>query len=355
MKISKERPINTKVKFYRSLSSLPLSSDGTLVIFDEKAIELNDHLHAFVNKFKFTYACRAGEGLKEFKHFSKHMEKVLDLRQQMKNFERILAVGGGSLTDFAGFVSSILHRGVDFDILPTTWLCALDSAHGGKNALNVSGIKNQVGTFHFPKRVHIVHEVLANSDGENAHAAMGEAAKMALLDKRVWGEWSKLTERSDRSKSNGLTDFNKILWTLLSSLIDAKLKFVHKDPYEKIGIRTALNLGHTMGHVVEALTGLQHGHAVGVGLRFSLQWSLKRKYLKLSTFREIERKLLLPMRIPDVFLVGDSKSVRELLEHDKKRKGDRINFVFLKEIGNPITREVSADEILAESRIIGLI
>ena len=143
--------------------------------------------------------------------------------------------------DLTGFISSIYKRGVSLIHVPTTWLAALDSAHGGKNALNVSGIKNVVGTYYFSKAVFIVEEILQTLPLKQKHLAFGELLKIALID---GGE----LYRSLKQNPN----WQKSLWKVfLKKGIAAKMKIIRKDPFEKKSIRSVLNFGHTVGHILE--------------------------------------------------------------------------------------------------------
>ena len=103
----------------------------------------------------------------------------------MKKFGRkgwkLVSFGGGSIGDLSGFVASIYKRGVPLIHIPTTWLSALDSAHGGKNALNFSKVKNLVGTYYFPEQVYIVKEILNQLPEEREREAYGEVLKMAIV------------------------------------------------------------------------------------------------------------------------------------------------------------------------------
>jgi 3-dehydroquinate synthase len=253
--------------------------------------------------------------------------------------------------DFGGFVASIYKRGVELIHIPSTWLSAMDSAHGGKTALNARGAKNQIGTFYPAKEVYLVKPLLLAQPSERNFEALGELIKMALI-----------SGGSLYKKLNQVSSLNSgTLWKLLPLVVTEKYKIVQKDPYELKGLRHVLNFGHTMGHVFEAHYELPHGVAVLAGLQFALEWSYERgfmnqaEYLKLmrarfwkkavqakqfSVWKNLNMMALLSDR-PQKFL--------HYLEQDKKKTNMRnLRFVFLKSPGHPLIAEISLKDVLPE-------
>lgn len=313
-----------------------LNPHRSVFIFDRILLK-SKKFKAWIEQFPYRYSVRSGEELKNIRHFPGHLEKIATTVAQIPERPlQVICCGGGSVGDFSGFVASILKRGVDLIQIPSTWLAAVDSAHGGKNALNVGRIKNQVGTFHFAKEVWLVKELLSSQPPERHEEALGEALKISMIEGgNLWAKFSKIKKWDA-----------KPLWDLLPEFIEAKYKVVRRDPYEKKGIRHVLNLGHTVGHVLEAQLGLPHGRAVLLGLQFSLRWSEHRKILKDRSLLEISfladknacQKALRQVRSPAKHLSQDKKRVHS----------GKVRFVFIQNPGKPIVLPVTIGEILGE-------
>src|SRR6185295_5151716 len=111
----------------------------------------------WLKKFPCRYGVKSGESLKDLEKFPGHCKAILQMTEKIETRPlQLIAVGGGSVGDFAGFVASTLKRGVPLIHVPSTWLAAIDSTHGGKTALNVAGIKNQIGTFKQAEKIIVV-------------------------------------------------------------------------------------------------------------------------------------------------------------------------------------------------------
>ncbi len=299
----------------------------------------------FAHKFSFC----AGENLKKIEDFAQHLKLVMPALAGFSAQENVLvAVGGGSIGDFAGFLASVLKRGVGYVNIPSTWLAAVDSAHGGKNGLNVGALKNQVGTFYPAKAIYCAQEILATQPLENVQSAFGEVIKVSLLRKS--GLYEKL---------NRLRVFDAAsLWRLLPVAVKAKYQIVQRDPYESKGIRQLLNLGHTVGHVFELERKLAHGVAVQMGLQFALEWSLRRKIMSEKHGAEV-RKLLAKNTVGAISPQNglqpiSSERFQYLLKQDKKAVGgDRLRFIFVKAPGKAVIEEVELQELLKAAHEMG--
>lgn len=251
--------------------------DKSLLIFDERLLKTPEG-RAFIERFSFKYRVQAGEKLKDLHFFPKHIEKIFKLLPTFSRKEwTVVALGGGSIGDFAGFIASILHRGVGFTQVPTTWLAAIDSAHGGKTALNFGSLKNQLGTFYFPEKTVLFPGFLPQTP-ERVLEASGELLKAAFLDSKFRSRFLKL------QKLDSLH-----IWKSLPWAIQVKMNFVKADPFEEKGVRIALNLGHTLAHAFERTFSLPHGLAVLFGLEFALKWSLHRGMLSSKDFLQVSQ------------------------------------------------------------------
>ena len=300
---------------------------------------IQEWIHSFPNRIGFA----SGEDLKNLSHFPERIEKILSLVSEMavKNVQ-IIGLGGGSIGDFAGFVASILRRGLPLIHIPTTWLSAMDSSHGGKTALNVAGFKNQIGTFYPADKIILVKPLLFEQPAARAEEAFGEALKMALLKGGdLWKSFSKI-KKFDHATA----------WKFLPALIEGKYQIVKKDPYEKKGLRHLLNLGHTLGHVWEAALGIPHGTAVSYGLRACIEISREKKVLSEKEYRLLNEApviAILPSKEDLAHLMNKSSlNVKEYLLKDKKiSQSNSLRYIFIQRPGKCPIADLKIDELVA--------
>jgi 3-dehydroquinate synthase len=318
-----------------------------LLIHDEFLLTLGDgELNGWLRRFPVRYAVTAGEGLKELAAFPEHVEALLHRAAPLTASSlSVVAVGGGSVGDFAGFFASVFKRGVGLVQIPSTWLAALDSAHGGKTALNVGRMKNQIGSYAFAQRIYLCRPLLELQPPPRAQEAFGELAKIALIDGGPWVE--ALTAEVTPAAADA------VLWRFLPEAVAAKWRIVTRDPFERLGLRQHLNLGHTVGHVLETLYGLPHGVAVAQGLHFALHFSTQRGLLPAAELTRIlswlEGRFGLFDRRPSLHRLRQGRFL-EVLGQDKKRSAaTALRFVFLRGFGRPEVAEVSLFELVAEA------
>ncbi len=293
--------------------------------------------------FPFRYAVQSGEDLKNISALPLHLETILKIQQKGKTtFSKIYVLGGGSVGDFGGFVASILKRGIPVVQIPTTWLAAIDSSHGGKTALNVNTFKNQVGTFHYPEKIYVVQEILEAQPPIRLLEAAGEFLKTALI-----GGPQLLERLSQWSWSKG-----QIRWADLKSFIDMKYAVLKKDPFEKNGYRHVLNLGHTMGHVWEVSNKLPHGTAIFYGLLFDLNWSEHLGLLSTGAKQKILStapwNALIDLKIYKKLFNLSAKKIAQALLQDKKNTVDGVNYIFVKNSGNIVIHKMLIRQIVDE-------
>lgn len=335
--------MKTKLKIIPKLPVMK-NNESSLLIFDQYLLKIPG-LRKWIQSFPYRYAVKSGENLKAVDQLPLHLGNLLKF---VTKTQKVYILGGGSVGDFGGFVASILKRGLPVVQIPTTWLSALDSAHGGKTALNVGGYKNQVGTYHFPEEVWVVKSVLEAQPSVRLFEASGEFMKTALIGGepllkklRSW-DWRR----------------GKIRWSDLKSFIDVKYKIARLDPFEKKGLRYQLNLGHTIGHVWEAHYGLPHGLAIFHGLLFDIAWSVQLKMF--SPKRSFELMDEMPWSYVwdqefkkkiDLKIYGLSEpKLRSYLLKDKKNKGGLLSFTLIEKPGKVVIKKVSIEDILREYR-----
>jgi len=326
-------------KISKSLDLSQIPAARWLVIYDEK-------LDARISGLKKKYPhikVKAGEGLKEFSSFEKLSQKMIRLEEKSGRIEGILAVGGGSVGDTAAFLASIYRRGIRLIHIPTTYLSVIDSAFGGKTAVNAGGAKNQLGTFYPAEKVLIAKDLLPK-DFSKIEDAWAELFKISLLDLKLWKKVSSVKKVNEK-------DF----WCLVPHAIDLKQKIVKRDPQEKKGIRKFLNLGHTIGHVLEMtskLSGgyLSHGQAVALGVYLENDFLHDQKCISKRDFQEIktqwERHFSLESLLRHGRLLWSRSLFQKLLLKDKKNTSSKVQIVSLSRIGHPQIKEFDSEQII---------
>lgn len=258
-----------------------------------------------------------GEGSKSFAALERLLTRML--RAGFTRKDCVVAVGGGVVGDLAGFTAASYMRGIDFYNLPTTVLSQVDSSVGGKTAINLDGVKNIVGAFHQPERVLIDPDALATLPQRQIASGLAEALKMALTsDPALFA----LFEEGDPAAQ---------IDEIIARAIRIKSAVVAQDETEG-GLRRILNFGHTIGHGIEAATGLYHGECVALGLLPMCGDAVRARVLP------ILRRLGLPTAV-----AADPDAVYAALLHDKKAAADgRITVVTVPEIGRWQLEDVDA-------------
>lgn len=337
-----ERSIPMSLQIVSKPPSVRAFGPHALLIYDKRLSRAAGGFADWASQFPAAWAVEGGERLKDARGFARAVERLADEAGSWPPRETtIVAAGGGSVGDFAGFLASVFKRGVGLVHVPTTWLSALDSAHGGKTALNVRGFKNQIGTFYPAKDAIACKPWLFAQPPERARDALGELAKIALID---GGAWTRaLIVEAGRE--------DEAIWQALPFAVRAKMKVVARDPFERKGDRQTLNLGHTLGHALESECGVPHGQAVAEGLCFAVEWSAQRGLLPRRRLLEIEEFLNDRIGLRDERRSRLSASrLKAALALDKKRAGKGATFVFLRGWGAPARAAVSFDEIVREAR-----
>jgi shikimate kinase/3-dehydroquinate synthase len=275
------------------------------------------------------------------------VEQVWDtaLEAEVDRRAIVIGVGGGVVGDLAGFAASTLLRGVALGQIPTTLLAMVDSSVGGKTGFNRPRGKNLVGTFYQPKFVLCDVETLSTLPSEERIAGLAEAVKSAWLDSE---ESVAMLERDAEALMAGDADAT-IRAVRMSILL--KSRIVHEDEHES-GRRMLLNLGHTVGHGLEAASdyrGIRHGEGVALGMIAAMRVAAR---LGRGRRQETERltRLLGRLGLPTGLDERLSSRALGFIGSDKKRQGDRIHFVIPRLPGQTEIELVGLDEVRAALR-----
>ncbi|HEY0511497.1 MAG TPA: 3-dehydroquinate synthase [Thermoanaerobaculia bacterium] len=281
-----------------------------------------------------------GEGAKTVATAERLWNEMLDAGG--KRDSRVIAFGGGSVGDLAGFAAGCFLRGVEFVQLPTTLLAQVDAAIGGKTGVDLPGGKNTVGLFHHPWQVVCDTGVLTTLPREELRSGLVEVIKMAaLLDPDLFG----LLEEEAGLLLDGDA---AALGPVVAAAAAAKIAVVERDPTEK-GERRLLNFGHTLGHAIESAcgyAGLRHGEAVGYGILFALRLALRRG-LPARAAQRIHA-LLLRLDLPALPELAPAE-VMALMARDKKARESGLVWVLPRDLGEGWMAEgVPEAEVLSE-------
>lgn len=250
--------------------------------------------------------------------------------------DTIVGVGGGTVTDAAGFVAATWLRGVESVMVPTTLLGAVDAAVGGKTGINVGG-KNLVGAFWHPAMVVISLDVLGASPPELLVEGSAEALKAGFIADPV------ILEAYERAGADAPLE------VVVPRAVAVKAKVVAAD-FRESDRRAILNFGHTLGHGIEVVAGLPHGHAVAVGMVAAAEVSRARYGFDAARLTGAVSRLGLPTAAPGL----EREAVLELVALDKKRTSAGIRMVLLRDIADPVVDTVTEAELHAALAAVGI-
>ena len=296
-----------------------LSGDTVAVVTDSNVEKL--YLDTVVKSLKaegfnvVTKVIKAGEENKNFKSYLEIIEFLAS--SHLTRLDAVLSLGGGVISDMAGFASSTYLRGIKHIIVPTTLLSIIDASIGGKTGIDLESGKNLVGAFHEPSLVFTCLSVLNTLDNENILSGMGEGIKYGLL----------LGGRCFDILKEGLNKDN--FEEFVTLCIKCKVDIVVEDECES-GKRKLLNLGHTFGHAIEMVSNLTipHGVAVALGIDRILEYS------SLSG-KDIETVKSILENLGIYKYKYDSSKLLDYIKMDKKRvKNDSIDLIVVKKIGD---------------------
>ena len=249
----------------------------------------------------------------------------------------ILGIGGGIVTDIAGFVASTYMRGVEFGFITTTLLGSVDASVGGKNGVNIGGFKNMVGTFSQPRFVICDVALLHSLPDKEFRAGLAEVIKTAIL-----GD-AELFEILEQTSFKELRKDDAKLGEIIRRSVVVKASVVAEDEREG-GRRRILNLGHTIAHAIEKCSNkYTHGEAVGIGL-----YQITRSALAQSMISEEDAARIFALIEQYGFetaLPIERKQLLKAVEGDKKRKGSSIHLIYPIAIGDVADKVVEYSQL----------
>jgi len=322
----------SKILIGESIDKLQNYTEGRkLFIITDRNVE-----RLYKNRFPkaVTFSMEPGEASKNLGTAAEIYRWLLDQGADRNSF--IVGIGGGVVCDLAGFVASTFMRGVCFGFVATTLLAQVDASVGGKNGLDLDGFKNIIGTFNQPMFVICDITMLKTLPQIELANGLAEVVKHALIDDVEKFEYIERNYKSILALNLEMIEF------LVTRSVKIKARIVEADERD-CGLRRVLNLGHTWGHAVEKITGIPHGQAVSIGLVFTAKLSFNKGMLS-----EVERDRIVTLLSNLGLLIhsnANSKIVFETMQKDKKKKGNGVHYVLIRQIGAVEVVELSFEEL----------
>lgn len=263
---------------------------------------------------------------------------------EIERRDLVVALGGGVVGDLAAFAASTFRRGIAVAQLPTSLMAQVDSAIGGKTGVNLAAGKNLAGTFHQPITVLCDPDTLTTLPDGEYRSGLAEVVKYGIIRDAALFELLE-TRRADVAARDA-----ELVASLVARCAAIKAAVVTEDEHETLGTRLLLNLGHTVGHALEAIHGygeLRHGEAVAIGTVCACRAAVGEGLMKASDATRVTsllEALGLPVSAPSSV---DPVSLIAYLRQDKKRAGDTTQFILPVGIGDARVQPLTDDQVLA--------
>jgi len=301
-----------------------------VIVTDENILDLHAEKFTGFPVIKFP----AGEEHKNQATVDNIIAELIKLEANKNTF--LIGVGGGVVTDITGYVAAVYMRGIKFGLVPTSILAMVDAAIGGKNGIDVGVYKNMVGTIRQPEFIYFDYAFLETLPVKEWVNGFAEVIKHACIKDellfKVLEKYSLHEYQVDKT----------LIAELIQKNVEIKTTVVINDEFEK-GERKLLNFGHTVGHAIENLHAIPHGHAVSIGMVAACNLSVQLNNFHADDAAKIVR-LLARYHLP-VDVETDHARVFEVLKMDKKRQGDGMQFILLNKIGKAEIKYISLTEL----------
>jgi len=281
------------------------------------------------------FQVKAGESSKKMEVVESLAERLIESGIDRTGF--ILGIGGGVVCDITGFLASIYMRGIRCSYISSSLLSQVDASTGGKNGVNLGGIKNILGCFKQPEFVICDQAMLQTLPEEEYYSGLAELIKTAIIGDE------KLFEIIEKNNDGILKRDTELLSMLVSMAVNFKAAVVSEDEKES-GLRKILNFGHTYGHAIEAYKSFRHGYAVASGIELASKFSLSKGMINSSEYDRIIN-LLRSFRLLRRHDVPDDQ-ISQLVMRDKKKSGSEVHFIFIEGIGKAVVGKIPINEVI---------
>mgnify|MGYP001159786915 FL=1 len=301
---------------------------------EKHVIFIDSKLSSIINldpKFKI-FEIEINESTKDLNTIQK-IWKIM-FSESLDRSSKIIGIGGGVLSDLVGFATSTFKRGANLSLVPSTFLGMVDAAHGGKTGFNNEFGKNQIGTFFIPEKIFICTEFLDSLLEIEMNNGIIESLKAGFLgDKEI-------IEMIYQDKLNNLEE-------IIKKSIQVKYNILKNDLRES-NERMFLNLGHTIGHLIEKDSNysISHGQAVAIGMLKGFEIS-ESKFNLNSSIRDEFKSFLNKQSMKTEYSFNSNQSeLKEIISNDKKVTSDVVKFVLIKNIQEPVLIDFSINDLL---------
>ena len=301
---------------------------------EKHVIFIDSKLSSIINldpKFKI-FEIEINESTKDLNTIQK-IWKIM-FSESLDRSSKIIGIGGGVLSDLVGFATSTFKRGANLSLVPSTFLGMVDAAHGGKTGFNNEFGKNQIGTFFIPEKIFICTEFLDSLSEIEMNNGIIESLKAGFLgDKEI-------IEMIYQDKLNNLEE-------IIKKSIQVKYNILKNDLRES-NERMFLNLGHTIGHLIEKDSNysISHGQAVAIGMLKGFEISESKFNLNSSIKDEFESFLNKQSMKTEYSFNSNQSELKEIITNDKKVTSDVVKFVLIKNIQEPVLIDFSINDLL---------
>ena len=301
---------------------------------EKHVIFIDSKLSSIINldpKFKI-FELEINESTKDLNTIQK-IWKIM-FSESLDRSSKIIGIGGGVLSDLVGFATSTFKRGANLSLVPSTFLGMVDAAHGGKTGFNNEFGKNQIGTFFIPEKIFICTEFLDSLSEIEMNNGIIESLKAGFLgDKEI-------IEMIYQDKLNNLEE-------IIKKSIQVKYNILKNDLRES-NERMFLNLGHTIGHLIEKDSNysISHGQAVAIGMLKGFEISESKFNLNSSISDEFKSFLNKQSMKTEYSFNSNQSELKEIISNDKKVTSDVVKFVLIKNIQEPVLIDFSINDLL---------
>ena len=333
--------LSKKYRFSGKIVDTYFNADFTMLgnlVKKENGILITDENVFAKQQEKFsgwkTIVLKAGEPFKNQDTVNEIINQLIEFNADRHSF--IVGVGGGVVTDIAGFAASVYMRGIKFGFVPTSILGMVDASVGGKNGVDVGVYKNLVGVIRHPEFLLFDYSFLETLPNEEWINGFAEIVKHACIkDENMF---DLLEEKSLKDFQNSKDAIGK----LIERNVEIKYNVVANDEFET-GERKLLNFGHTIGHAIENTAKLPHGSAISIGMVAACIISEKINCFSHEGTEKV-KQLLSSYHLPTAFDF-DKEKTWDILLHDKKKSGSDMNFVVLDKIGKSSIKKIPLTDL----------
>ena len=301
---------------------------------EKHVIFIDSKLSSIINldpKFKI-FEIEINESTKDLNTIQK-IWKIM-FSESLDRSSKIIGIGGGVLSDLVGFATSTFKRGANLSLVPSTFLGMVDAAHGGKTGFNNEFGKNQIGTFFIPEKIYICTEFLDSLSEIEMNNGIIESLKAGFLGDKEIIEMIYLDKLSN-------------LEEIIKKSIQVKYNILKNDLRES-NERMFLNLGHTIGHLIEKDSNysISHGQAVAIGMLKGFEISESKFNLNSSISDEFKSFLNKRSMKTKYSFNSNQSELKEIISNDKKVTNDVVKFVLIKNIQEPVLIDFSINDLL---------